>query len=37
MMDVLLEHFLRGFGIGFVLGFILATYITIKLVERGVL
>jgi len=36
-MSVLLENFLRGFGIGFVLGFILATYVTIKLVERGVL
>jgi len=36
-MSALLEHFLRGFGIGFVLGFLLATYITIKLVERGVL
>ena len=36
-MSALLGHFLRGFGIGFVLGFLLAAYITIKLVERGVL
>jgi len=36
-MSALLGNFLRGFGIGFVLGFILATYVTIKLVERGIL
>jgi len=36
-LSTLLEHFLRGFGIGFVLGFILGTYVTIKLVERGIL
>jgi len=36
-MSALLGNFLRGFGIGFALGFILGTYVTIKLVERGIL
>jgi len=36
-MSTLLEHFLRGFGIGFVLGSLLGAYVTIKLVERGIL
>jgi len=36
-MSALLEHFLRGFGIGFVLGFLLGAYVTIKLVEKGIL
>ena len=36
-MSALLEHFLRGFGIGFVLGSLLGAYVTIKLVEKGIL